>query len=129
MKARKETDFSIDLEGVGRFTFGRRTLGDSIAIAVERATLRRGMEPSEIDDETAGWTNMLATLKVLCVSAPEGWDDLTAIDLAEHPDAFDHIFDLWTKLIEKEDSFRGAAKSRSTEAGQGSGADVSVLVP
>ena len=125
---RKESDFYIDLDGVGRFWFARRTFRLATNIMVERARLLNGASLNEVDDETAGMVNVISTLQVLCTEAPAGWGNFAEIDMLDQPDAFARMFDLYVKLTEKEDSFRGAAKSRSPQKGQRNSEDDAVLV-
>lgn len=95
------TDFTVDVDGVGTFTFGRRTMRDEIKIQVEYARLIEGVEPTEWLESVAGW---LATLRVLTVLAPDGWDidDLDPLDSA----TYTKLARVNTELATKERSFR-----------------------
>lgn len=67
----QETDFTVDVEDVGTFTFGRRTMADEIRVQVEYARIIEGVEPTNWLQIVGGW---LSALRVLTVRAPAGWD-------------------------------------------------------
>lgn len=97
----KETDYAVDVEGVGTFMFGRRTMRDQIAIEVEFARIIDGVEPTAWLAAMGGW---LSTLRVLTVRAPAGWD-LDALDPTD-PETYSKLLRVHDALAEKERSFR-----------------------
>lgn len=118
MREPKESDFFIELPGVGVFRFGRRTYGDRLKI--RSAYLRLVREFGDDDPDLSMYAAMIASHAVLCVEAPRGWEDLAELDLVAPGDNEAKIFDLYALLKEKEDSFRqGDPKSGQA---QGAGA-------
>ena len=109
----KETDFTVKVEGVGSFTFGRRTMRDEIAIQVEYARIIDGVEPTAWLQAVGGW---LSVLRTLTVRAPEGWD-LDAMDPLDD-ETYARLNKVYEALVDQERSFRHGSKP----AGQGSGA-------
>lgn len=101
-------DFQVNVEGVGAFTFGRRTMQDEIKIQVEYARLIEGVEPTEWLQTVCGW---LAAFKVLTVLAPEGWD-IDAMDPLDN-DTYKNMALVYGALREKERSFRSSASTDS----------------
>jgi len=117
MRAPADTDFFVEVEGLGTFRFGRRTYGDRLKIRSEFLRLTR--ELAELDDpDLATQAAIVAAHKVLCVDAPAGWEDLETIDLIDRPDAEDGIYELYFALKAKEDHFRSAAGKGSKTNGQ-----------
>lgn len=112
-RAPKETDFVVLVEGVGQFTFARRTMRDEITIQVEYARIIDGAEPTSWLQAVGGW---LSTLKVLTVRAPDGWD-LDELDPLD-PETYARMNAVYGGLSEKERSFR----RKPTAAGEGNGA-------
>jgi hypothetical protein len=103
MRQAKDTDFFIELEGVGSFRYGRRTFGDNIKIRSKIAEIKQGKEIDDLDFDV--YSAISAAHSVLCVSAPKEWEDIEAVIL----DSFTEpkIFELFHQVKEKEDSFRG----------------------
>lgn len=101
MRKGNTTDFQIEVEGVGSFTFGRRKMKDEIDIQVEFARLVQGVEPTQWLQMVCGW---LAAFKVLTVRAPEGWD-LDEMDPLDD-DTYKKMALVFDALREKESSFR-----------------------
>lgn len=65
-------DFQVQVDGLGSFTFGKRTMRDQFAIHAEYARLTEGVEsPTWFAVE---FSEIFAALKVLTVVAPVGWD-------------------------------------------------------
>lgn len=113
MRKAADTDFFVDVEGIGIFRFGRRTYGDRLKIRAEFLRLVREFGEEE-DAELSTHAAVISAHKVLCVEAPEGWESLESVDLVAVPDAEDKIFAIFAGLKEKEDSFRKA----TTENGE-----------
>ncbi len=118
MRQPKDSDFFLDLPDVGVFRFGRRTYGDRLKIRAEY--LRLVKEFGDDDPDLSMYAAIISSHKVLCVEAPSGWEDLADLDLVGSGNAEQKIFELYTLLKDKEDSFRGG-ESKSIEAqGEGS---------
>ncbi len=120
------SDFTVDVDGVGTFTFARRRMADEFKIQVEYARILDGVKPTEWLELVAGWKSVL---KVLTVRAPEAWGkDIFGEPTAEIDDMDPQDKDVYARmgkvhmaLIEKERSFRrGPAKAGAGE-GQGAG--------
>ena len=116
MREQKDTDFVIPIEGVGDFCYARRTLGDNLKIRSEFVKLLNGVDPEQ-DNELTGFATIFATHKVLCVSAPDGWDDLSSVSEDAHADAVGVVLSLWDKIKEKQDSFRNRSNGEGKAAG------------
>ena len=128
MRRPSETDFVVQVDGVGGFTFARRRMADEIAIQVEYAKTLNGAPATDWLALVAGW---LSALRVLTVRAPADWDidemdpldDETYAKLARVHDA----------LNEKERSFRrkpaGRVQGEREGASQNGGVLVSPQVP
>lgn len=108
----KETDYTVSVEGVGTFAFGRRAMRDEIAIQVEFARIIDGVEPTAWLAAVGGW---LSTLRVLTVRAPEGWD-IDAMDPTD-PETYAKLSRVYDALTEKERSFRQRPQPASESAG------------
>lgn len=117
MRPAKESDFFIELPGVGLFRFGRRTYGDRLKIRTEYLRLVR--EFGDSDANLTIYASMIASHSVLCVEAPPGWADLTELDMTAPGDPEELLFDLYERLKAKEDSFRRGESKNSEAAGQG----------
>lgn len=109
----KDTDYTVKVDGVGTFTFGRRTMRDEIAIQVEYARIIDGVEPTAWLQAVGGW---LSVLRVLTVRAPEDWD-LDTMDPLDDG-TYARLSKVYETLADQERSFRRGSKP----AGQGSGA-------
>lgn len=101
----RETDFPVTVDGVGTFTFGRRTMKDEIAIQVEYARIIDGVEPTNWLALVGGW---ISTLKTMTVRAPDGWD-IDALDPLD-PETYAKLSKVHAALAEKERSFRSQPK-------------------
>jgi len=110
----RATDFPVEVEGIGRFVFAKRTMADEIAIQRKYAEIVGGVEPTPWLQSVGAW---LAVLPVLTVSAPEGWGDVEEFDPNEE-ETFERLSRVYMALRERENSFRGGKKPAS----QGSGA-------
>ena len=110
----KASDFDVIVDEVGRFVFGKRTMGDELAIHREYSEILQGVEhPTQMLEILASW---LSTLRVLTVVAPAGWDldDLDPLD----EKTFTKMKAVFEALSTKELSFRGGQKP----AGEGTSA-------
>lgn len=125
-RAPKDTDFTVELEGVGSFRFARRTFGDRIKIRGEVARLSRGFGD---DLDAVAEVTILAVYKTLLVSCPPGWEDMESIDLVDRPATEEQAWQLFMKLQQAEERFRQGRDSARKEGGQGDSAVDTVLVP
>lgn len=110
-KANPATDFNVSIEGVGNFTFGRRTMADEFAIQRRFADLAGGADHTEWLSIVGGW---VSALSVLTVRSPDDWniDEMDPLD----QDVYAKLKKVYDALRDKEDSFRGKRGTRS-EAG------------
>ena len=125
MRAPSATDFHVEVDGVGTFSFARRTMRDEMRIQAELSRLTEGVESPNFTLQTVG--GWIAHLKVLTVSAPDGWD-LDQMDPLDE-DVYGQMFKVFTALRNKEDSFRPKKNVRGEAVGAGDGQDPGVLVP
>lgn len=118
------SDFVVDVDGVGSFSFAKRTMKDEIDIQVEYARIIQGVEPTDWLSRVGGW---ISTLKVLTVRAPEGWniDEMDPLDNKVYED----MMLVYLALRAKEDSFRRKPGTGSEEGGQAQGENDRLLVP
>lgn len=120
-----DTDFHEDVPSVGQFVFARRTMRDEMRIASEYSRLTEGvMIPTPFLATVAGW---IATLKVLIVSAPGGWD-LDEMDPLDD-DVYDKISKVNGALRRREGQFREKKGTGSKSTGQVPGGNDQLLVP
>lgn len=101
----RETDYTVSIEGVGMFAFGRRTMRDEIAIQVEYARIIDGVTPTDWLALVGGW---MSALRILTVRAPDGWD-IDALDPTD-PETYSKLSRVYEALTEKERSFRQQPK-------------------
>lgn len=113
-----KSDFPIDVEGVGTFLFGRRTMADEIKIHVEYARLTEAVQPTPWLDQVATW---LSTLKVMTVRFPDGFD-IEALDPLED-DTYQKLMRIHAAFIAKESSFRRGSGKASEASGEAKGQD------
>lgn len=107
------TDFNVDVAGVGTFVFGRRKMADHVKIQVEYARMTEGVEPTPWLDCLVTW---LAVLKVLAVRTPDDFvvDELDPLD----DDNYGKLLKVHAALRAKEDSFRPGKKTAVETGGQ-----------
>lgn len=98
-------DFNVNVEGVGSFTFAKRTMRDEIKIQVEFARMIEGVEPTDWLKLVCGW---LSTLSVLTVRAPVGWD-IESMDPLDD-EVYAQLNKVHEVLRDKERSFRRSKK-------------------
>jgi hypothetical protein len=109
------SDFHVDVDGIGRFAFGRRTINDTYKIRAAYARLTDGNydEDGNVGDISA---IALVTIRVLLVAQPDGFD-IEMLDPLLDDKWEEKIMKVWTALRDKELSFR----PKPTQAGEGSG--------
>jgi hypothetical protein len=110
------TDFTVPVEGVGTFTFGRRKMADEIKIQVEYARMIDGVEPTQWLSLVCGW---MAALRTLTVNAPDGWDieEMDPLD----DETYSKLMRVHAALVDKERSFRTGKKPGSEGSRPGDG--------
>lgn len=113
MRSESTSDFQVDVEGVGGFVFGKRTMRDQLLIGAEFSRLSDGVE------NPSGWLSAIggaiAALNVLTVKAPAGWS-IDAMDPLDD-DTYANILKVHAALRAKEDSFRPKSPASSPPAG------------
>lgn len=112
MRKPSESDFVVEVEGIGRFVFARRKMADEIQIQVEYAGLIQGVEPTQWLENVCGW---VAAFKVLMVQAPKGWD-LEEMDPLDEG-TFANLMKVYRAFRDKERSFR----PKPAQASEGTG--------
>lgn len=96
--------YEVSVPDVGAFTFRKRQIKDQLRIEAEAVRTLGG--PTE-DGELRSIALTLATLQVLTVTAPAGWD-LEALDPLEKAD-MDRLYAVHRELRAAEDRFRGGS--------------------
>ena len=114
--ANPKSDFKVDVEGVGVFTFGYRTMADEFAIQRKYAELTGGGPTTQWLSLVGGW---VAALSVLTVTAPDGWvlDEMDPLDEA----VYEKMSRVFTALKEEEDRFRGRSRVAGEAKREGTG--------
>lgn len=118
-------EFTLTVDGIGAFTFGRRNMRREIAIGAEYSRLIEGVpQPTPWLDTVAGW---ISALKVLTLKAPEGWDidELDPLD----EESYAKLGKVHAALRAKEGSFRSRSNAPVQAGGAGNGNVNDVLVP
>lgn len=110
-------DFQVEVDGVGRFTFARRTPRDVFRIRGEYERLTGGNYTE--DGQYKDWTALaFATIKLLAVEAPDGFD-LDKIDPNVEDDWEAKLVRVFADLREKELSFRPGSGAGGEATGEG----------
>lgn len=104
--------FPVEVDGVGAFVFRRRTIRDQFRTEAEASRVMGG--PCE-DDALRLGAIAFATLLVLTVESPPGWD-LESFDPLD-PEATGKIFAVARRLREVEAGFRAGSGNNSPGAG------------
>jgi hypothetical protein len=122
------SDFTIDVENVGTFIFGRRTRRDNFRIAAEHHRLTEGTDPAGTDFALAAEAQ--STLSVLIVSAPAGFSKLLELDSEIPVDEDDSmkVVRAFMALRKKELSFRPGSGEEGKGPGEADGRGDGVLV-
>lgn len=117
--------YSVEVEGVGVFSFARRNMRREMAIQAEYSRLTEGVAtPTPALDILAG---VISTLKALTLSAPAGWniDEMDALD----DEVYGRLMRVHAALRAKEDSFRRGNEAGGQGARPGDGGQHAVPVP
>lgn len=117
-------DFALDVEGIGRFVFGRKTVMDALAIECEYTRLTEGLDV--VPDYLGVLASAIANLRILTVKAPDGWD-IEGMD-GEDEETYTRLKKVWGALRDKLASFRAKPGAPVEDGGQGSVEDGRVLV-
>ena len=106
------SDFPVAVEGVGSFSFAKRTMRDEIAIQVDFARIIDGVDPTVWLQAVGGW---MSVLRALTVRAPDGWDidELDPLD----DETYSKLGRVYDALVSQERAFRQAAKPGSQTSG------------
>jgi glutamate synthase domain-containing protein 2 len=115
MREASADDFFIPLPNVGTFRYGRRTIGDRLAI--RRDYLRYVQELGDEDESLTIYAALIATHDVLCVESPPGWESIATLPASK----MDAALELGALLKEKEEALAKGAEKSSSEEGAGSG--------
>lgn len=120
-----DEQFTTHVEGVGAFSFLRRTMRLEMRIGAEYSRLTEGVDtPTQWFELVAG---ILAAIKVLVVAAPPGWD-LEQLDPTDD-ETWDQLVLIHRALRDQEDTFRRAKKKQSETTGAAAVGNAGVLVP
>lgn len=114
-RAPSPTDFVVTVDGIGTFTFAKKSFRDQLAISAEFARLTEALPI--VPDYLAMVASPMAALRVLTVVAPNDWD-IDALD-PEDSESYTKLMKVWGALRDKQASFRRVAAPRSEETGQG----------
>lgn len=109
------TDLTVPVEGIGTFTFAKKTMRDQIAIEVEYSRLTEGVET--VTNFLWNLATAISVLKVMTVTAPDGWD-LDGLD-PEDAESYAKLMQVWGALRDKQASFRKGTAAVSESAGEG----------
>lgn len=98
--------FPVEVEGIGAFTFKRRTLDAQFKIEAGAVRLLGGETAS---DTLYRMAISFATVEHLAVTVPPGWsiDEIDPLDT----DQMDRVQTVFGRLREKENTFRPGSKA------------------
>ena len=116
MRKPSANDYEVVLPDVGKFVYARKTIGDFIAIRRRYVEIAGENNGDMILDRLA---NVTAAHEVLCVSCPDGWEDLTTFDFESSGHHLNKILELDKLIGEKQDSFRKDKEGEKPETGTG----------
>ena len=110
-------DFTVEVDGIGSFTFARRQMRDVYRIRGDYNKLTGG---NYDEDGNYGDLSALAfvTLSLLIVDAPSGFS-LNALDPLVDDNCDEKVVKVFTALREKELSFRVGPAAASEGPGEG----------
>lgn len=93
--------FEAEVEGLGLFTFRKRTMRDQTSIEAEQHKILRGITDSPALENTA---HMIAVLTIQTITAPKDWD-LEALDPLDDGD-WKLLRSVWEAFRKAEERFR-----------------------
>lgn len=115
MRKPNGTDFFVEVENIGRFQFGKRTMRDVFLIRSEYNRLSNGNYTAEgLPVDGGAWA--VATLSVLLVSCPDSFD-LEKVDPLTDDTWEDKTAAVYTALRAMELSFRKNSAGAEQKAG------------
>ncbi|PWC44275.1 hypothetical protein TSO221_18455 [Azospirillum sp. TSO22-1] len=102
---RTDRSYTVSVDGVGDFVFRRRVMRDQFRIHADTLRILGGPV-----DEPLLWNSAaaMATIGVLMVSGPDGWDVEELDPLA--PEDLEGLYKVHGRLLEEEERFRGGAQ-------------------
>lgn len=103
--------YQLEVEGVGVFEVRRRNMRVTAQVGAEFNRLTEGQ--TSLSPFFGQFCDMFATLKVLIVSGPDGWD-LDNLD-PDDPDSFELMGKVYGAIKEKEAFFRSELQARRQE--------------
>ena len=109
--------YQLEVPGVGSFEIRRRAMAVSIAVTAEYNRLTEGQDV--VSDFFGRFCTVYATLKVLIVSGPRGWD-LDEMD-PDDEQSYETMNKVFAAIRAQEDSFRRGISAERQSAGEGSG--------
>jgi len=123
-----KTIIPVPVDGIGTFSFRRRTIGDEIKIQAAYDAMVGGLaEPSSYLDNLA---TAVATYTVLANSWPEGWAPAEVKEMdAVMSDRITDLIRIHGALCLREDEFRPEGKKRFKAPGQGTVGNAGSMVP
>lgn len=104
--------FHVNVDGVGKFTFRRRTY--ELGLEIESRVLKSVGNDFQAHPVFVRAARKYQDLRVLTVDAPDGWD-LTDMDPLDQ-DQIDQVEKVWEAFREAEDTFREERKAKRKAA-------------
>ena len=101
-RAASQGDFQVSVDGLGSFTFGRRTMRDEFAIAAEYSRLTEGVQTPT--DFLHYYARAFSTIKVLAVACPGGWS-VDSLD-PEEESSYAQLIGVFDAIRAQEADFR-----------------------
>lgn len=127
MRKGQGTDFNVDVENIGRFIFGRRTMRDVFLIRSEYNRLSNGNYTEDgLAVDLGAWA--VATISVLMVSAPTTFD-LDKVDPLTDDTWEEKTAEVFTALRAMELSFRPNSGKASEKARESPSEQPPVAIP
>lgn len=117
MRAASQSDFKVEVPGIGDFTFARRTIQDSYRIKGNYNALTNGnydVDGNINDIYAFGFV----TIQSLIVSQPAGFD-IGKLDPLEDEDFNEKVFAIFKELRDREGTFRKKPNTVSEDSGKG----------
>lgn len=114
---RAPNTFPVNVDGVGTFECRRRTMRVAVVITAEYNRLTEGAD--HVGPELGTVCNILAYLKGMVISGPDGWDPYEADP--DSPDDMGKIEKVYSAIKAEEGRFRTGAGAQPQ--GQGAGGE------
>jgi len=108
-----DKQFQVKVEGVGPFTFRKRTLALQVALEAEAQRMVGGIC---LDPGLVGAANEIATIQTLMLQGPPGFslDDMDPLDL----EAQATLHQIYEALRVAEEEFRARLKAKRAAVGE-----------